>query len=103
METNQTPWGIALNMELLGEGILWVETAEHGGLLIERGLAGALFSSQALEIGRPWQGFLAFEQEYDMPVIFYEHPELYPWIEEKLTEQLACDCLQLTHPEYFQL
>jgi hypothetical protein len=37
-----------------------------------------------------------------MVVVFYEHPELYPWVEEELTEKLAADTLRLSCPEYFE-
>lgn len=102
MERMQTPWGIALTKQELAEGIFWVETAEQGGLLIEQMQAQALLSEAALKIGQTWETFLVYEQEQDLPVVFYEHPELYPWAEEELTEKLAEDSLHLSHPEYFQ-
>lgn len=89
-------------MQELAEGIFWVETADHGGLLIEATQARALLSEQALKLGRVWESFLVYEQERDMPVVFYEHPELYPWVEEELTEKLAADALHILHPEYFE-
>lgn len=101
MENMPTPWGIALTTQELAEGIFWVETATHGGLLIDKMQANILLSDKALKIGQPWETFLAYEQEYAMLVVFYEHPELYPWIEEDLTEKLAEDNLRLSHPEYF--
>lgn len=102
MENISTPWGRALTRQELAEGVFWVETAEHGGLLIETHRARTLLSDMALKIGQPWEEFLAYEQEYDMMVVFYEHPELYPWVEEELTEKLAADSLHLHHPEYFR-
>lgn len=96
-----TPWGVALTMEQLDEGVFWVETTEHGGLLIEMEQARATLSEKALRIGRRWHDFMAFEQENDMMVVFYEHPEWYPWVEEELTEKLAEDSLHYSHPEYF--
>lgn len=97
----QTPWGKALSRLELTEGVFWVETGEHGGLLIEKAQARTLLSDSALKIGHPWENYLAYEQAYDMMVVFYEHPELYPWVEEELTEKLAADHLRLGHPEYF--
>jgi len=82
--------------------VFWVETAEHGGLLIEAERAQTFLSEQALTIGRRWENVLVYEQEHDMPVVFYEHPELYPWAEEDLTEKLAAESLRLFHPEYFR-
>jgi hypothetical protein len=103
MESMPTPWGIALTKQELAEGIFWVEAGEYGGLLITAAQARALLSEQARKIGLPWENFLVYEQERDMPVVFYEHPELYPWVEEELTEKLAADSLRLYHPEYFHL
>jgi hypothetical protein len=102
MERMPTPWGSALKTRELAEGILWVETAEHGGLLIERERAQALLSARALRLGQNWEHYLAYEQDRAMVVVFYEHPELYPWVEEELTEKLAADTLRLSCPEYFE-
>jgi hypothetical protein len=101
MENTSNPWGTALSSEKLAEGVFWVETAENGGVLIETERARTFLSENALKIGQPWENFLVYEQEHDMPVVFYEHPELYPWAEEDLTEKLAADGLRLSHPEYF--
>ena len=88
-------------MQELAEGIFWVETTENGGLLIEAVQARLLLSERALKIGQVWEHYLVYEQEHAMTVVFYEHPELYPWVEEELTEKLAADSLRLSHPEYF--
>ncbi len=96
-----TPWGKTTSKQELATGVFWVETIEHGGLLINIAQAQSLLSDRARTIGKPWESFLAFEQERDMLVVFYEHPELYPWIEEELTEKLAADGLSLFYPDYF--
>lgn len=101
METLSNPWGTALSVETLAEGVFWVETTEHGGLLIEVERAQTLLSEPARAIGQLWENVLVYEQEHDMPVVFYEHPELYPWVEEDLTQKLAAESLRLFHPEYF--
>lgn len=97
----QTPWGVAITTQSLDEGVYWVETAEHGGILIEVTQAKTVLSEKALRIGKPWHDFLAFEQAYDMMVVFYEHPEWYPWVEDELIEKLAEDSLRQHHAEYF--
>jgi hypothetical protein len=101
MERMQTPWGQALTKLELTTGVFWVETGEQGGVLIERAQAITLLSDPARKIGQPWENYLAYEEVHDMPVIFYEHAELYPWVEEELTEKLAADALRRCHPEYF--
>src|SRR5215469_5637739 len=103
MENIANPWGTALSSQKLAEGVFWVETAEHGGVLIEAVRARTLLSEYALKIGQPWENFLVYEQEHDLPVVFYEHPELYPWVEEDLTKKLAADSLRLSHPDSFGL
>ncbi len=97
----QTPWGVSLTTQQLDEGVFWVEAAEHGGILITITQARALLSDKAQQIGRSWNAFLAFEQERDMMVVFYEHPEWYFWMEEELTLQFAEANLRQHHPEYF--
>jgi hypothetical protein len=102
-ERMDTPWGIAHTRRQLADGIFWVETGEHGGLLIEYAQAKENLSEKGLSFGTRWHDCLAFEQEKDMMVVFYEHPEWYPWMEEELTEQFAEDCLRRDHPDYFVL
>jgi hypothetical protein len=102
MKNMQTPWGSAISAQELAVGILWIETALHGGLLIEAARARIFLSERALQIGQAWGHYLVYEQDKAMPVVFYEHPELYPWVEEELTAGLASDYLHLTYPEYFR-
>lgn len=97
----QTPWGVTQMREQLDEGVFLVQTETHGGLLIEADKARTLLSEKARSIGQRWNDFLAFEQDYDMMVVFYEHPELYPWVEEELTLKFAEDSLRHYHPNYF--
>ncbi len=100
-EGMQTPWGVAHTVHILAEHIVLTETCEHGGLLIERTQANTLLSPQAVRLGKLWNSFLAFEQGDAMQVVFYEHPELYPWAEEDLIQELAEASLRATYPEYF--
>ena len=97
----QTPWGVAQTRHQLDEGVFLVQTEEHGGILIDAKKADALLSEKARDIGQRWYSFLAFEQDYDMMVVFYEHPELYPWVEEELTCKFAEESLHAHHPDYF--
>ncbi|MBV9709517.1 MAG: hypothetical protein JO011_01235 [Ktedonobacteraceae bacterium] len=98
-----TPWGRAQTQHQLADGVFWVTTEVHGGLLIEIKQAEETLSEKALSIGKRWNDFLTFEQEKDMMVVFYEHPEWYPWMEEELVEQLAEESLRRDHPNYFAL
>jgi len=97
----QTPWGVAHTKQQFDEGVFWVQTAEHGGILIDAAKAKELLSDKAISIGQHWNDFLAFEQDHDMMVVLYEHPEFYPWTEEELTEKFAEESLRRDHPEYF--
>ncbi len=96
-----TPWGKADTQWQLDEGIFLVETPEHGGLLVECAKAETVLSEKARRIGKLWNNFLAFEQDADMLVVFYEHPDLYPWMEEELAGQFAEEGLRREHPDYF--
>ncbi|MBE3559148.1 MAG: hypothetical protein IMW89_07990 [Ktedonobacteraceae bacterium] len=96
-----TPWGVSHTQTQLEEGVFWVQTPENGGILIEYPRAGAYLSEKAMKIGKRWHDFLVFEQESDMTVVWYEHPEWYMWAEADLVEKLAEDMLRQSHPEYF--
>ncbi len=96
-----TPWGVALTQQQLDEHVFWVETVECGGLLIDASYARMALSDKAYRIGQPWSSFIAYEQEHDMMVVFYEHPEWYLWVEEELTQEFAEDLVRQYHPEYF--
>ena len=96
-----TPWGVAHTKQQLDEGVFWVQTPEHGGILIEEAKAKEILSDKAINIGMHWNDFLAFEQDHDMMVVFYEHPEFYPWVEDELIEKFAEDSLRRNHPDYF--
>ena len=98
-----TPWGDALMVHLLAEDIYWVQTEEHGGLLLEQAQAEALLSPNARTLGTWWNEFLTFEQDDALLVVFYEHPELYPWAEEDLIQPLAETYLRAAHPDYFNI
>ena len=98
-----TPWGVALMVHVLDDGISWVQTAEHGGLLLEQPQAEELLSPKARTLGIWWREFLTFEQDDALLVVFYEHPELYPWAEENLIQPLAETYLRATHPDYFNV
>ncbi|MBO0780411.1 MAG: hypothetical protein J2P37_16415 [Ktedonobacteraceae bacterium] len=98
-----TPWGEAKTKQQLDEGVFWVTTDSHGGILIEKGRAKELLSAKARRIGELWYDFLAFEQEHAMMVVFYEQPQLYPWLEEELSVKLAEDSLRRDYPDYFLL
>jgi|GEM_PF-7128389 len=100
-EGMQTPWGLAHTVHVLTDQVLLTETFEHGGLLIEQTQARSLLSPRALRLGKLWNTFVAFEQDDAMQVVFYEHPELYPWAEEELIQQLAEASLRAMHPDYF--
>jgi len=97
----QTPWGVAHTKQQLDEGVFWVQTVEHGGILIEKVKAEEILTEKAIKIGMYWNDFLAFEQDHDMMVVYYEHPEFYSLVEWELTEKFAEDSLRKYHPEYF--
>jgi hypothetical protein len=97
-----TPWGMAQVKQQLAQDVFLVQTFDEkcGGILIAAARAEALLSDRARIIGQHWEEFLAFEQEA-MMVVLYEHPELYPWVEEELTERFAEESVRQVYPGYF--
>ena len=98
-----TPWGIARVKQQLDQDVFLVQTPDeqNGGILISTDRAEALLSDKARTLGLRWQEFLAFDQEHAMMVVLYEHPELYPWVEEELTERFAEESVRQGCPGYF--
>jgi hypothetical protein len=97
----ETPWGSTHSPQQLDDDVFLITTNDNGGLLITQETARMALSEKARHIGQIWHDFLAFEQHEAMMVVFYEHPEWYPWVEEELTSHFAEDSLRHRYPDYF--
>lgn len=74
---SHSPWGSIQHTKQIQQGVRWVSTASHGGLLVKLDVAGRLLSERAREVSHPGAtiyGF-AFEEDCSYAVAFIEHPE----------------------------
>lgn len=101
LEGMRTPWGAVQTTLTLADGVFWVQTPEQGGILIERTTATQLLTEKAQYLATAWENFLAFAEDREMSIVFYEHPEFYPWAEEELTKEIAEQSLREECPDYF--
>lgn len=72
----QTPWGASDYQEKLAEGMWWVGTPGHGGLMIGKAEARRKLTPEAQACGRPFGNWLCYEEDCDYAVPFYELQEL---------------------------
>lgn len=73
-----SPWGEIQTSTRLADGVRWVSTASHGGLMVTRKVAEAQLSAKAISAARygGWYcDHLCFEEDCEYAVAFYEHPE----------------------------
>ena len=104
-----TPWGVSSRQTHITNGVWFVETARHGGILVRRLVAHTLLSPEAITRGQSWGSWLAYEEDCDWSLFAYEQPLLYaaactepsspPRTAEEI-QQVARECLSVWHPDY---
>lgn len=109
----KTPWGLSQHSYPITDGMVLVETASHGGVLVTKRQASRFLSPAALAVGKPYGSSLAYEEDCDLHVIVYELPELWAQMENRQyadageppvtaeqVKQQALESLALWHTEY---
>ena len=74
-ERDETPWGEIQNQIEIVPGVLWVDTASHGGLMVLPATAQSELSNKALKYGELHSGYLFYEEDVRFLIPFYERPE----------------------------
>jgi hypothetical protein len=104
-----TPWGVSAHQTRITDGVWFVETARHGGILVRRHVAHTLLSPEAITRGMAWGSWLVYEEDCDWSFFAYEQPQLYaaactePGCSPRAAEEIqraARECLLLWHPDY---
>jgi hypothetical protein len=72
-----TPWGIPIRVTCLEDGINFVLTSEHGGLMLEKGYAEDRLSYPARKRGLRFGDFYTYEMDYAWAVPLWELPHLW--------------------------
>jgi hypothetical protein len=72
-----TPWGQADSQTKIAEGVYWVGTPSHGGLMVKQALAGVELSPKAIECAYPgaFGTWVCFEEDCSYAIAFHERPE----------------------------
>lgn len=107
-----TPWGEAQTYEVVANGVCWVTTARHGGILVDKWIAGTILSDRALAYGFEWGDTYAFEEDEAWAAFVYEQPALYAAycnrlkqtkrpVTEAAVKQSAKATLRRWFPDYF--
>ncbi|MGL6200429.1 MAG: YodL domain-containing protein [Lachnospiraceae bacterium] len=71
-EPDNTPWGERQSGELITDGVFWVSTASHGGMMIHEDVAKELLSKEAQKVGFIENSYLCFEEDCDAAVAIQE-------------------------------
>ena len=92
-----TPWGPAQHAKCLADGVVWYDTAGHGGLSIRADVAGTVLTAAARSCGDFDGEAYWFEEDVLCSVPFHEHPEWTDICTAAETELFARENV----PEYF--
>lgn len=78
-----TPWGKAQQIAEFDKGILWVDTASHGGYLVPKDVVSTM--PQPIQdyiatsiYGGPWGNYMAFEEDCEAALVDYCFTPLAP-------------------------
>lgn len=70
-----TPWGKSDHIEKVADGVQWVSTPGHGGLMIKEEVALEKLSEAAREVGEWFNGYLCYEEDIAWVVPLWEAQE----------------------------
>ena len=104
-----SPWGTVIEANTICDGVYYVSTRTHSGIMVGQNVARAFMSPSALRCGVVKDNFNCFEREHDAPVAIRELLDA-----KKMTEPVN-DCyapgeyskfinarVKQFHPEYWQ-
>ena len=103
-----SPWGEVQHALVVMPQVYFVSTASHGGIMLTEKRAKKVLSPAAIKRGRKWGNYLCYEEDCDMDMIVYEHPEAIRVINPEITETFieikisAYRSLSRWYPEYLQ-
>jgi len=103
-----SPWGAVQHCEVMNAGVYSVDTASHGGIMIEAEYAKEILSPEAQKIGFKEKGYLNFEEDCDANVAVRELLDNNVWkIPDKVRdkekfESSVNNSIKHYYPEYWQ-
>ena len=75
LEIANSPWDHTQTCERLAEGVWWVSTASHGGLMVDASTATETLSAEARRHGMKWGRFICYEEDAQCSIAFFERPD----------------------------
>lgn len=73
---SSSPWDAVQECTKLDDGVFWVSTAGHGGLMIDKPTASALLSEPARRHGMDWGNFICYEEDCQCSIVFFDRPAI---------------------------
>ena len=87
LEIANSPWDYTQTCERLADGVFWVTTAGHGGLMVDAATATEELSAPARQHGMKWGRFICYEEDVQCAIAFFERPDWYATFKRRpLTE-----------------
>ena len=75
LEIANSPWDQVQTCERLANGVWWVTTAIHGGLMVDKDTATETLSVHARQHGMKWGRFICYEEDEQCAIAFFERPD----------------------------
>jgi hypothetical protein len=75
LEIANSPWDQVQTCERLADGVFWVTTAGHGGLMVDAATATEELSAPARQHGMKWGRFICYEEDCACSIPFFERPD----------------------------
>ena len=93
-----TPWGGIWSWKEVIDGVFWVSTPIHGGMVIDLAVAETALSTQARSIGSLCGPWICFEEDCAVSIPLFEHPE---WGNQQSSRLTSADMIRAYFPHYF--
>lgn len=95
---DSTPWGEVWTWQRVIDGVFWVSTPAHGGLLIAVSLAEEMLTEHARAFGTVCDSWLCFEEDCEVSIPLFERPA---WGSGKYDRLRIAQSIRLYFPSYF--
>jgi hypothetical protein len=95
---DSTPWGEVWEWRRVVDGVFWVSTPAHGGLLIAARLAEETLSAHARTFGTTCGIWLCFEEDCEISIPLFECPL---WGTGQYNPLRIAETIRMYFPDYF--
>ena len=89
-----TPWGKSDQVTKIENGVSWVSTPSHGGLMISAGASQKYLTPKALAFGERYGAYIAFEEDCAYAVAFFQNPQWKRFLDKQSLAEWECSVLE---------